>query len=844
MSLHFARSKSVETSASLATESDGTSSYSTRRTISPASKYKLVRINHWLGINYQAKRKAKGTDKFLEELQARKKIPFGMSLTVTSPCFLGAETGNYADSASNLDGAKSNVFMCEHQGCRIHNIRGRFDKGCIPFDYCFTPGYCVWVKQHLLARIRPRDGETKSTVEPAPGNSAKEKGLSLHDAAVFGDPLPKPSMETWDPVRCEDGSVRGPPRWGCISFKHSFPFFDQAIFDLSRPEIPSRVWEIIATICDKHPNDLIYVDVALQKAFQWVWIMVDPKRRIEEHLISTCPLDFDGVTLESWIVLGHAYETWHQQHRLAAFQHPVRWCHELLKAHRAAGHVPSFDKNESHDLIELQMLIKPLLQECFRGHILPCSMKGSSIANLIGKGANKDLGHLHRSDEQWQIDARLPDWRSLYFPTITMFKQYVEGLHVTSILRPLRVPEAWIFSEALRKASPLPKDTTDDSVCHFEDKTPERNINVKRKPGTIGDIRSCESDDATTTIAGPIFSLPDSKALILPDEVAGEIAKMRELPLHAAYEVLGYPAYIPSTPAAKRKGETQGEEKAVSRKKANSKTKKTGGGTDSRAFPKIEPTLERRYAAFSQDQVILIKSVHHDTLLKMKEMGVDTSGVEMCPITGLLLTKAGADQDSDIPGVTEQEAQLWRDLLSAPDPLGFWDHIKEFSEARLNGMEIDHDELSAGIIAALEIMLEATIPVAVLHVILHQEDTVDEKWFEGKCGTGNLGVKDFQGALMQAAKFVGSRGFSTNILISGLQPGARCEPMRPLLTHFHGVEYPIPKLLRFLMDGQMEEVDNMLGKVCDSMGYYEEFDWDVFGTGISFKPENIKKESI
>lgn len=73
--------------------------------------------------------------------------------------------------------------------------------------------------------------------------------------------------------------------------------------------IPRRATEIpLEKWMGERPADLLYMQVAIQKVIQWIWIGKDSKRRLDGVLKSKTPVQVPFASLSDWLRCAHLYE--------------------------------------------------------------------------------------------------------------------------------------------------------------------------------------------------------------------------------------------------------------------------------------------------------------------------------------------------------------------------------------------------------------------------------------------------------------------------------------------------------------------------------------------------------
>ncbi|KAL2115052.1 hypothetical protein VTJ04DRAFT_10715 [Mycothermus thermophilus] len=116
------------------------------------------------------------------------------------------------------------------------------------------------------------------------------------------------------------------------------------VFEIDPAEIPPEVIQLLGEWMKEHPHDLIYYPVAIQKILQWIWIVEDLKRRLEDNL-SHVNHPVPHVSLSAWLILAHLFEAFHQANRLAWYIHPFRFVHHVLNGSRRPENT---DSTSSH----------------------------------------------------------------------------------------------------------------------------------------------------------------------------------------------------------------------------------------------------------------------------------------------------------------------------------------------------------------------------------------------------------------------------------------------------------------------------------------------------------------
>jgi hypothetical protein len=301
--------------------------------------------------------------------------------------------------------AANRALMGDSTLIKLTVWNGQYNRTIIPTASLLRDGVLGNLKQLLYAhRIR---GMHISNAE----KDAMVKCVTLGMPLV----IPKAAL-----LRGRDPTSSGEYRLGNIMYPVARPFFQMPIFPISPHHIPTRAIDIINKFLNRHPHTIIPITMALQKCLLYFYIISQEQLMVEPLLNSTSKYStpMPSVPLAATILLGPAFEAYHQIYELSAYMHPFRAADWLVRS-------PQFPKTpgmlDFNDEQELRSLLHPFLKPS--GAVLPCSYPGSSIPDLTHERIEE---YLHQDDIQVKA-ALLPDWQAVYFSDIPVRTNFALG---------------------------------------------------------------------------------------------------------------------------------------------------------------------------------------------------------------------------------------------------------------------------------------------------------------------------------------------------------------------------------------------------------------------------------
>ena len=216
------------------------------------------------------------------------------------------------------------------------------------------------------------------------------------------------------------------------------------VFKISMGNIPAVATESIAEWMARHPKDFIYMQVAIQKILQWIWLVTHPTMG-RESKVPPDKHELEVPPLADWLRVAHLYETWHQINQLAFYLHPFRFVKRFLKSPLVENRQPPSPDSNLEDVV---VLLAPLARSPL-GLVLPSAFRGSTMPDLARMEPR--WGFLPRTDELL-ASVNQPDWRSLYFPSLPLWDEWAcvdgsknKGFRVgpANGTREIWIPSAW-----------------------------------------------------------------------------------------------------------------------------------------------------------------------------------------------------------------------------------------------------------------------------------------------------------------------------------------------------------------------------------------------------------------
>ena len=156
-------------------------------------------------------------------------------------------------------------------------------------------------------------------------------------------------------------------------YKYSLPIFKISIGNISIVAIES-----IAEQIARYSKDFIYIQVAIQKILQQIWLVTYPiigrKSKVPPNKYK-----LEVPPLANQLQVAYLYKTQHQINQLAFYLHPFRFIKQFLKSPLIENRQPlSPDQN----LEEVIILLAPLIYSSL-GLVLPSIFYSSIIPDLI-----------------------------------------------------------------------------------------------------------------------------------------------------------------------------------------------------------------------------------------------------------------------------------------------------------------------------------------------------------------------------------------------------------------------------------------------------------------------------
>lgn len=94
-------------------------------------------------------------------------------------------------------------------------------------------------------------------------------------------------------------------------------------------DIPTLATYLHSQFFNKHPKDLIFMEVAVEKVLQYLWIISDPDFRADGIELA---LPRPPQALQHFLILAHQYEVYHQTNKMAHYLHPFRFIQSVIAA--------------------------------------------------------------------------------------------------------------------------------------------------------------------------------------------------------------------------------------------------------------------------------------------------------------------------------------------------------------------------------------------------------------------------------------------------------------------------------------------------------------------------------
>lgn len=170
----------------------------------------------------------------------------------------------------------------------------------------------------------------------------------------------------------------------------------------------------------EYPQDLLYMQVAIQKVLHWIYIVSSPTLRLEDGIDGNwAPVPF--VSLTYWLRCAHLYEAFHQIHELVYYCHPFRFTEKILRGEASPGRVAAQDFVSPNPLMEELILVMTPLAMSPLGYALPCFFRGSTMPDFAALVPRWEF--LPRTEANLAT-ANQPDWRSLFWSHIPLWNGF------------------------------------------------------------------------------------------------------------------------------------------------------------------------------------------------------------------------------------------------------------------------------------------------------------------------------------------------------------------------------------------------------------------------------------
>ncbi|KAK4443348.1 hypothetical protein QBC34DRAFT_430792 [Podospora aff. communis PSN243] len=455
------------------------------RTIEAASELSLMEFNYRLGHRYSTR-----TNPTSKRILDGEVIPIGINPLNLSPIFLALEPlTRLATATQLLERCQSNKLCERPLGPTIIDVDGQAAAGAILHCEVFMEGRLRGLK---MALYNAKQG-TSTAAEMADRNV-------WYCSFIGHFPMGLPESTIYS-VGGLDSRQR-PINFRTINFGNGGMklFTKLPVFDI-RGSVPAEALSIVRAFIAAHPRDLMFEEVLVQKALQWIWIMEAPDKHLEPFAFGQWRLKFDlsGVELSAWFLLAHSYEIFHQDHCLSYYMHPIRFISAMVKD-RVAGSLAL--KSQHHIwqqlLQRLVAILRPLAERPL-GFVISGSMRGTSLPDLT------DRMYLPPNTGDWQDRACLCDWRALGHPRPSVWMEVMVNHRGNppadlSLLRPLWFPSSWLHPAVL-KSVVASSALIDDKVWNMRPKDP---ADIDRI-GSILDVRhhAGEGPQSLTRILGP-----------------------------------------------------------------------------------------------------------------------------------------------------------------------------------------------------------------------------------------------------------------------------------------------------------------------------------------------------
>ena len=384
----------------------------------PQSTLKKIRFNYWGGYRYKIQPKSATT----EHIKLHRAFYIGISKSTICPVVIKKDNiirGNPADS-SRVSGVRSGVKLIDAK-------TGRYCTHFVPTLETLRQGRVQHLKDIILGKAPlPENGDWMA------------KGAEMADALLNGLPVgvardvgfPETARIGESVVEKELHPAHSPVA------QREEQFF-MPVFRLVEKEVPARATEILEQWMADHPRDLLYMQVALAKVMQWIWVVTDKNLR-DDGAGGAVPF----VSLSEWLKCAHLYESFHQAHELTSYLHPFRFVNRMMREHHSPfKNYP--DDTPNYALEELVIILYPLAAVPM-GFIIPSSLKGSSMPDLASMGETGCLGR----DSALLATTNQPDCRSLYWTTTPLWEDFARnvelGRNTSNIRRDLGIHFSWV----------------------------------------------------------------------------------------------------------------------------------------------------------------------------------------------------------------------------------------------------------------------------------------------------------------------------------------------------------------------------------------------------------------
>lgn len=774
----------------------------------PTSNLIQISLDYLGGRRYLTK----STSKLLAQIKAGEAIWVGINPLTLAPVLMKK------DPSLNDGVVDSLTITGPNAGVRLFDAYTSKSVGTVnPTIEALRKGKIVHYKAFLTQQDRHYNGDLNRENERLAANlqlgdplwMAEHTGYSGEDKEIHPDHLP---ILQYDPR------------------------FALPIFVVKEDSIPARVTEILEEWMVSHPQNLLYMTVAVQKTLQWIWIAQHENLRRDpiERSHSKVPVPF--ATLSDWLRCAHLYEAFHQVYQLTFYCHPFRFVESILR---------NPDGGERQDirpdqlLEELILELAPLAAHPV-GLALPCFLRGSTMPDLAA--LQPQWNYLHRTSTNLAA-ANQPDWRSMYWSQIGLWGAHIrDAPGFVDITRDLSIPFNWIptkLSEALGLDEPR------------EQKFPHSTTNrVEDGKHTILDRHDCEGDPRPPILGPSQF-----------------IGKRRTLPVVTPLIDRLMASFAAGTPMWAIKGPRVPENANIDSITLSGTQMPRISAEDAfpsrqHQLPPISPSQPRSCPGMElalkplpggiiqltpKELFAAIRGwLWHQNGMRIQwglSHGFKLEDVLLCEDTGMI-TFPGLDEDSLIPDrartprggnlALQQQQLLWKDFLSTLDDLS---HVPLFMRTLADlaarwtaeSTAVEDSQIIQAAELALEKYLMTFLPLHIVHFLLPDKPDPECGWLRGKAGNGKITVDVVGRCLADAFEGSSLQNVDVDIyLIKNLMPAFPNNARIRLTEMFRKVaSHEFPLVFRHLFANDFELRRKLADKLAAAFGRYDEINYQT-----------------